>query len=159
EGITVDEIETEADTVKISGPRTVVDAIDEYEVEVDVSEVTMTDTAIEVELTAPEGTSSVDPGNLIVDAEISVDETVLAPEDVNWTESPRFDSLLFELPGPGTGPEADMEDGFAGWTAYGTGHQPGSFNMEDFVVYVDAAEKLEHMKPAAEVHGLKELKG
>lgn len=83
DGITVDEIETEIDTVKISGPRNVVDAIEEYEVEVNVSGVTPGDTSIEVELAAPEGTSSVDPGRMIIDADITVDESVFPPEDVS----------------------------------------------------------------------------
>ena len=86
EGITVDEIETEVNTVEISGPQNVVDEIDEYEIEVDISEVTPADTAIEVELAAPEGTSSVDPGTIIIDADITVDETVFLPEDVSFIE-------------------------------------------------------------------------
>ncbi|WP_033541316.1 CdaR family protein [Planococcus sp. CAU13] len=80
EGITVDFIATDVETVKIFGPRSVVDAITEYEVEVDVSGVALTDTSIEVDLEAPSGTSSVEPANIIVEADISVEETSAVPD-------------------------------------------------------------------------------
>lgn len=131
EGITVDEIETDVDTVKISGPQNVVDAIEEYEVEVNISGVTLTDTSIEVDLAAPEGTSSVDPVNIIVDVDISVDETVLIPENNNFTN-----------------------DGFAG-----SDEISRSLILEDFVVYVDAAEHWASMNWLSQLEDGKKLTG
>lgn len=87
DGITVEEIETDVDTVKISGPQIVVDAIEVYEVEVSISGVTAMDTAIEVDLVTPDGTSAVNPTKLIVDADINIEETVMAPENSNSTSS------------------------------------------------------------------------
>ncbi|HSJ36848.1 MAG TPA: CdaR family protein [Planococcus sp. (in: firmicutes)] len=131
EGITVDEIETDVDVVKIYGPRNVVDAIAEYEVEVNISGVSLTDTAIELDLAAPEGTSSVDPVSIIVDAEISVDETVLIPENINFTDA-----------------------GYAG-----SEKMLGSLSLRNFVVFVDAAEKLGQLELAAQSKDRKMLIG
>lgn len=167
EGISVEEIETDADTVKISGPRDVVDAIEEYEVEVNISGVTLTDTAIEVDLAAPEGTSSVDPASIIVNAEISVDETVLIPENINSTimnhdgavDQRVFDSLPLEIRGLKNGNKADIldpEEGIVSLVAYGTEEMLQNLNLEDFVVYVDAAEKLGQHQLAVAVEGPKE---
>lgn len=164
EGITVDEIETDIDTVKISGPPNVVDAIEKYEVEVNISGVTLTDTAIEVELAAPEGTSSVDPSNIIVDADISVDETVLIPENVDAIvggyagsdEMRLFENLALEVRGMEEGNGADFLDpvnGMVAVVAYGTEEMLGNLNLEDFVVYVDAAEKLGRHELAVAVDG------
>lgn len=153
EGISVEEIETEIDTVKISGPRNVVDAIEEYEVEVNISGVTLTDTAIEVDLAAPEGTSSVDPGSIIVEAEIDVDESVLIPEDISSTtidygdsaDKLFFDSLSEEAKDSKDNNETVVpahDEGAAALIAYGTAEILESLNVEEFVVYVDAVEKL-----------------
>lgn len=169
EGITVDEIETDVDTVKISGPRNIVDTIEEYEVEVNISGVTLTDTAIEVDLAAPEGTSAVEPGSIIVDADISVDETVLMPEDIDFgLTNPDealgqqiFENLPLEIRGLEEGNKADFlapEDGLVSLIAYGTEELLGSLNLEDFVVYVDAAEKMGQHKLAVAAEGLEEAK-
>lgn len=164
EGITVDEVETDIDTVKIFGPPTVVDAIEEYEVEVNISGVTLTDTAIEVELAAPEGTSSVDPARIVVDADISVDETVMIPENVNAlvddvagaSDMRIFDNLALQIRGMKAGSEADFlnpVDGMVALIAYGTEEVLESLSLEDFVVYVDAAEKLGQHELAVAVEG------
>ncbi|WP_282020742.1 CdaR family protein [Planomicrobium okeanokoites] len=169
EGITVDEIETDVDTVKISGPRNIVDTIEEYEVEVNISGVTLTDTAIEVDLAAPEGTSAVEPGSIIVDAEISVDETVLMPEDINFNNANPdealhqqiFENLPLEIRGLEDGNKADFldpEDGLVSLIAYGTEELLDSLKLEDFVVYVDAAEKKGQHKLEVGAEGLKKAK-
>lgn len=153
EGISVEEIETEIDTVKISGPRNVVDAIEEYEIEVNVSGVTLTDTAIEVDLAAPEGTSSVEPGSIIVEAEIDVDESVLTPENINSNtvdDSDSADILFFDSPpAEADDSKSDNEtivpvhdEDAAALIAYGTAGTPVSLNVEEFVVYVDAVENF-----------------
>ncbi|MFD1031446.1 CdaR family protein [Metaplanococcus flavidus] len=167
EGITVDDIETSVNTVKISGPQDVVDAIEEYEVEVNISGITATDTAIEVDLPAPEGTSSVDPENIIVDAEISVDETVLLPENINYTEDGYpgsndmriFEDLTLQVRGMEEGNNADFldpADGVVALVAYGTEEILESLSMEDFVVYVEAAEKLGQQSLEIAVEGPEE---
>lgn len=164
EGISVDEIETEVDTVRISGPRNVVDAIEEYEVEVNISGVTLTDTAIEVDLAAPEGTSSVDPGSIVVEADITVDESVQAPENINSgntdysnsIDKPYFDNLPEEA-----GDSKDTKEtvvpahdkGAAALIVYGTAGPLGSLNMEEFVVYVDAVEKTGPYRMLQELTG------
>ncbi|QHJ69610.1 YbbR-like domain-containing protein [Planococcus halotolerans] len=153
EGISVEEIETEVDTVKISGPQNIVDAIEEYEVEVNISGVTLTDTAIEVDLAAPEGTSSVDPGSIIVEAEIDVDESVLIPEDISSTTIDYGDSADKLFFGSLSEEAEDSKDnnetvvpahaeGTSALIAYRTAEILESLNVEEFVVYVDAVEKL-----------------
>ncbi|WP_422121883.1 YbbR-like domain-containing protein [Planococcus sp. X10-3] len=162
EGITVDEIETTIDTVKISGPRNIVDAIEEYDVEVNISGVSLTDTAIEVDLAAPEGTSSVEPGSIIVDAEITVDETVLLPENINYTDDDDmriFDNLALEVRGMEAGNNADFldpADGMVALIAYGTEELLKSLSLEDFVVYVDAAGKFGQQNLEIAVEGPEE---
>lgn len=167
EGITVAEIESKTATVKISGPRSVVDTISEYEVEVDVSGVTLTDPAIEVDLPAPEGTSSVDPENIIVDAEITVDETVMLPENINAPVSNSgdaankriFNSVPIEVRGLPSDNKAEFlkpEEGTVALIAYGAEKMLESLNIKDFVVYVDAAKKLGQQELAVEVEGPEE---
>lgn len=170
EGITIDEISTEAETVKIYGPRNVVDAIDEYEVEVDISDVALTDTSVEVELLAPEGTSAIDPGRIIVETEISVDETVTAPENINApisgsTEDAAARRIFNEVPlqvrGLEAGNGADIltpDNDRVTLIAYGNPVKLESLRLEDFVVYVDAAEKKGQQKLAVEVEGPEDVK-
>lgn len=80
EGITIDSLEASVETVRISGPRNVVDPIEEYEIEVNTDGVTSKDPTIELDLKAPEGTSAVTPGNMSVEAEITVEDTDQGPE-------------------------------------------------------------------------------
>lgn len=80
EGITVDSLEASVETVRISGPKNIVDPIEEYEVDVNTDGITTKDSTIEVDLKAPEGTSKVTPGKLSVEAEITEEDTDQGPE-------------------------------------------------------------------------------
>lgn len=85
-GVTIDLLTPSRETVKISGPPSVVDALTEFVVKVNAGVITPTDTTVEAELKKPKGTSSVSPGKLTVEAEITVDESVQLPEDAGNPE-------------------------------------------------------------------------
>ncbi|MCP2036689.1 YbbR domain-containing protein [Planomicrobium sp. HSC-17F08] len=85
-GVTIESLVPSSETVRIYGPKSAVDAVQEYVVEVNAGIVTPTDTTVEAELKAPPGTTSVMPKTLKVEAEISVDETVEAPEGAEIPE-------------------------------------------------------------------------
>ncbi|MCJ1909809.1 CdaR family protein [Planococcus ruber] len=85
-GVTIESLTPSSETVKISGPPTVVDALTEFVVEVNAGVITPTDTTVEAELKKPKGTSGVSPGELKIEAEITVDESVQLPKDVENPE-------------------------------------------------------------------------
>ncbi|WP_203340730.1 CdaR family protein [Planococcus beijingensis] len=79
-GITINDWNTATEEVRIFGPKTVVDEITEYVIEVDAADVTAEDDTLEVELAIPSGTSGVSPGQVSVEAETVIDEDALLPE-------------------------------------------------------------------------------
>ncbi|WP_142827621.1 CdaR family protein [Planococcus soli] len=81
-GITITDWSTATEEIRVFGPETVVDELTEYVVEVDASTVTAEDTTVEVELEVPSGASAVSPGQVTVEAETIVDESVQVPEDL-----------------------------------------------------------------------------
>lgn len=85
-GVTIDSLKPSQDTVKVSGPPSAVDALTEYVVEVDAASITPTDTTVEAELKKPKGTTGVSPGELTIEAEITLDETVQLPEEAKNQE-------------------------------------------------------------------------
>lgn len=86
-GITIDSLSSSSKTVRIYGPRTVVDQIEEYEVEVNAGVITPTDQEVEVELKAPSGTTGVKPGKVTVEAAITLDDTAQLPGGVSNPEA------------------------------------------------------------------------
>ena len=79
-GITIIDWSTSTEEVRIFGPKTVVDEITEYVIEVDAARVTAEDSTVEIELEVPSGTSTVSPGQVMVEAETVIDEAALIPE-------------------------------------------------------------------------------
>jgi YbbR domain-containing protein len=86
-GITIDSLKVSEKTVRIYGPKTAVDQIDEYVVEVNTGVITSTDTNVEMELKTPAGTTSIRPGKVTVEADITLDETAELPEGVDKPEA------------------------------------------------------------------------
>ncbi|MGM9919856.1 MAG: YbbR-like domain-containing protein [Bhargavaea sp.] len=84
EGVTIDSISTATETVKLFGPRNVLDEIGELSVAVDVSEVTASG-KVTVELKKPAGVTKVSPGSIDVDVRATVngndEETAEAPDE------------------------------------------------------------------------------
>ncbi|WP_298829786.1 YbbR-like domain-containing protein [uncultured Planococcus sp.] len=85
-GITINDWGTATEEVRIFGPKTVVDEITEYVIEVEASSVTAEDDTVEVELEIPSGASGVSPGQVSVEAETVIDEAALIPEDPESTD-------------------------------------------------------------------------
>ena len=79
-GININGWNTATEEVRIFGPKSVVDEITEYVIEVDAASVTAGDDTVEVELEIPSGTSAVSPGQVSVEAETVIDEDALIPE-------------------------------------------------------------------------------
>ncbi|TWT24916.1 YbbR-like domain-containing protein [Planomicrobium sp. CPCC 101110] len=86
QGIAIESLESSSETVQIYGPKSAVDQVDEYVVEINAGVITATDTDVEIELKPPAGTSSVKPGKVTVKAEITLDETAEVPDGDNDSE-------------------------------------------------------------------------
>lgn len=85
-GVTIESLVPSSETVRVYGPKSAVDPLEEYVVEVNAGIITPADTTVETELKAPKGTTSVTPGSLTVEAEIAVDESVEVPDGVENPE-------------------------------------------------------------------------
>ena len=79
-GITITNWTTATEEVRIFGPKTVVDELDEYVVEANAASITAEDTTVEVELEIPPGASAVSPAQLTVEAETTVDASAELPK-------------------------------------------------------------------------------
>ncbi|EMR07266.1 hypothetical protein C772_00911 [Bhargavaea cecembensis DSE10] len=84
EGVTIDAVNTATETVKLFGPRNVLDEIGELPVAVDVSKVTASG-KLTVELKKPAGVTKVSPESIDVDVRATVndndEETAEAPDE------------------------------------------------------------------------------
>lgn len=85
-GVTIQSLTPSTNTVTISGPRSDVDAITEYVVDVNLGVITPTDTTVEVEVKTPKGTTATTPKNLTVEAKVNVDDTVQLLDDTENRE-------------------------------------------------------------------------
>lgn len=85
-GITINSWAASSEVVRVFGPRSVLDAMEEYVVEVEANSVSESDTTVDVELQIPSGASGVSPGELQVEADIAVDESALVPEELENPE-------------------------------------------------------------------------
>lgn len=85
-GITINSWTASSEVVRVFGPRSVLDAMEEYVVEVEANSVSESDTTVDVELQIPSGASGVSPGELQVEADIAVDESALVPEELENPE-------------------------------------------------------------------------
>ncbi|PSL40242.1 YbbR domain-containing protein [Planomicrobium soli] len=81
-GMTIDSLTSSIETVEIYGPKTAVDQVEEYVIEIEAGAITPTNTDLEVELKAPAGTTAVKPGNTILKADVTVDENAELPEGI-----------------------------------------------------------------------------
>ncbi|RNF38790.1 YbbR-like domain-containing protein [Planococcus salinus] len=91
-GVTIDSLKVSNDTVRVYGPRNAVDQLEELTVEVDTGAISPTDTVMEIELEAPAGTRSVAPGEVTVEAGITVDETARLSEEAPLIPAPVSDA-------------------------------------------------------------------
>ena len=84
EGVTINSLNTATETVKLFGPRNVLDEIGELTVSVDVSKVTASG-KLTVELKKPAGVTKISPGSIDVDVQATVndndEETAEAPDE------------------------------------------------------------------------------
>jgi YbbR domain-containing protein len=86
-GVTIESLVPSSERVRIYGPKSAVDPLEEYVVEVNAGIITPADTTVEAELKAPKGTTSVTPGSLKVEAEITVDDTAELPDGAENPET------------------------------------------------------------------------
>lgn len=99
EGVTINSLNTATETVKLFGPKNVLDEIGELTAEVDVSKVTASG-KLTVELKKPAGVTKISPGSIDVDVQATVndndEETAEAPgepdEPVAEAEPPEEES-------------------------------------------------------------------
>lgn len=85
-GITIDSLKSSNEMVRIYGPRTVLDQVDEYVVEINAGVITPADTEVEMELKAPTGATAIKPGKVTVEADITLDERVELPDGIETPE-------------------------------------------------------------------------
>ncbi|MFC4711714.1 YbbR-like domain-containing protein [Planococcus dechangensis] len=85
-GITINSWTPSSEQVRVFGPRSVLDAMEEYVVEVEANSITAEDTTVTVELPIPSGASGVSPGEMQLEADISVDESAIVPDELENPE-------------------------------------------------------------------------
>ncbi|WP_424237554.1 CdaR family protein [Bhargavaea ginsengi] len=146
EDVTIDAINTATESVKLFGPRNVLDEIGELPVPVDVSKVTASG-KLTVELKKPAGVTKVSPGSIDVDIRATVndndEETAEAPDE---TEEQVADAEPPAEPGEPESPSGGTSGG--GDTAQNSGAE-GEGNANE-----EASGTLEGL--AVEVRGLEE---
>ena len=82
-GITINSLETSVENVRIYGPKTIVDAIVELPVEVNVEDITSANTELDIDLQLPNGATSLDPKKITVEADITVEDELELPESAS----------------------------------------------------------------------------
>ncbi|ANU14787.1 YbbR-like domain-containing protein [Planococcus halocryophilus] len=80
-GISINNWTTSTKEIRIYGPKTVVDEMTEYVVEVDAASITAEDSTVDVELSIPTGASAVSPAQVTVEAEVVSDDSAQLPVD------------------------------------------------------------------------------
>ncbi|MCH4827601.1 CdaR family protein [Planococcus halocryophilus] len=80
-GISITNWTTSTNEIRIYGPKTVVDEMTEYVVEVDAASITAEDNTVDVELSIPAGASAVSPAQVTVEAEVVSDDSAQLPVD------------------------------------------------------------------------------
>ncbi|EGA88983.1 hypothetical protein GPDM_12182 [Planococcus donghaensis MPA1U2] len=80
-GISINNLTTSTEEIRIYGPKTVVDEMTEYVVEVDAASITAEDSTVDVELSIPPGASAVSPAQVTVEAEVVSDDSAQLPVD------------------------------------------------------------------------------
>ncbi|SIT88137.1 CdaR family protein [Edaphobacillus lindanitolerans] len=91
EGISVNEMTTATDTVKVSGPKSVLDKLEEIPVEVDLAKVTGTG-KLSVEVPKPSGVTKVSPGKIEINVKTNKKESDEAQADAEETDEPETDA-------------------------------------------------------------------
>lgn len=83
DGITVNSLMPSVEAVTVYGPRSVVDPLTEYVLEVNVGSISAADSEIQMDAVLPEGVVRIDPEQIDVEAEIEIDEALLLEEPNN----------------------------------------------------------------------------
>lgn len=78
-GISITNWTTSTNEIRVYGPKTVVDEMTEYVVEVDAASITAEDSTVDVELSIPAGASAVSPAQVTVEAEVVSDDSAQLP--------------------------------------------------------------------------------
>lgn len=73
DGISLNSLTPSVDTVTVHGPRSVIDQMTEYLLEVNLGSITETNTAAEVDTVMPEGVIDISPDKITVEADIDID--------------------------------------------------------------------------------------
>lgn len=168
DGITVQGLLPSQETVRIFGPRNTVDAIQEYIVNVNTGVLTASDRTIEIALSPPKGTRSIEPAELTVSADITaeVDRAAVAGNSgleaaevmmTDTRESRRiFANVPVEVKGPGEGytisfPE--VENGHLSLAIMGEPAALAALTVADFSIYVEAEERSGRQRLAVKFKG------
>ncbi|MBT2582953.1 CdaR family protein [Planococcus sp. ISL-109] len=85
-GITINSWTASSEQVRVFGPRSVLDAMEEYVIEVEANSVTAADATVTIELAIPAGASGVSPGEMQLEADISIDGSAIVPGDLENLE-------------------------------------------------------------------------
>ncbi|WP_241535902.1 CdaR family protein [Indiicoccus explosivorum] len=80
DGLVVQELTPSQETVTLFGPKSTVDAIEEYVVDVNAGVLSETDSTIEVNLEPPQGVRTIEPVELTIQADIQTEETAAAEQ-------------------------------------------------------------------------------
>lgn len=148
EDVTIESINTPTETVKLFGPRNVLDEIGELPVTVDVSKVTASG-KVTVELKKPAGVTKVSPGSIDVDIRATVndndEETAEAPEEteerVAEAEPPEEESDAENPAAGSSGSGETAQSNESGTGEGGTADEETSGTLDGLAVEVRGLEE------------------
>lgn len=147
EGVTINELTTKTETIRLYGPKLVLDKIDQLNVDVDISKIEKSGT-VDLKLAVPEGVTKLSKevieitGDVTVTPDPNAEETEGQEEDVSAITEKSFDQVAISVRGLPEKLVSNFEnpaDGTVSVVAKGTAEALDKVQSTNFSVYVEAA--------------------
>lgn len=147
EGVTINGLTTETETIRLYGPKLVLDKIDQLNVDVDISKIEKSGT-VDLKLAVPEGVTKLSKevieitGDVTVTPDPDAEETEEQEENVSAITEKSFDQVAISVRGLPEKLVSNFEkpaDGTVSVVAKGTAEALDKVQSTNFSVYVEAA--------------------